>query len=103
MNQHSFLKLNLFSCLYGFLLFALTMMLFRPYQVAAIVHVTPEEISGGFFWVAILAAVIYMMFMNRFARQRPKNWKEALGIALYAVLWFPYWLLFVFIAFLIRF
>jgi hypothetical protein len=100
MNRRSLLKLNLFSCFYGFLLFVLTLMIFQPHRVAALLHLTTEDISKGFFWVAIVAAAIYMMFMNLFAQQRPRDWKAALGIALYAVLWFPYWLLFVFIAYL---
>jgi hypothetical protein len=100
MNRRSRLKLNLFSCFYGFLLFVLTLMIFQPNRVATLLHLSTEAISKGFFWVAILAAAVYMMFMNHFAQQRPRDWKAALGIALYAVLWFPYWLLFVLIAYL---
>lgn len=99
MHRKSLLKLNLFSCLYGFLLFVLTFMIFQPYRVATILNISVDTVSKGFFFVAILAAVIYMSFMSRFARQRPTDWKAALAIALYAVLWFPYWLLFVLIAY----
>jgi hypothetical protein len=74
-------------------------MIFQPYRAAAILNISVDAVSKGFFFVAILAAVIYMSFMSHFAKQRPQNWKAAVAVALYAVLWFPYWLLFVLIAF----
>ncbi|GGL61034.1 hypothetical protein [Sporolactobacillus putidus] len=100
MRRQSLLKLNLFSCLYGFLLFVLTFMIFQPYRAASLLHIPIGSVSKGFFWIAILSAVIYMGFMSRLATQRPHDWKSALAVSLYAVLWFPYWLLFVLITFL---
>ncbi|MDD9149824.1 hypothetical protein OYT88_14815 [Sporolactobacillus sp. CQH2019] len=101
MHRKSLLKLNLFSCLYGFLLFVMTFMIFQPYRAAILLRVPVEWISKGFFWAAILSVVLYMGFMPRLAEQKPHDWKAALAVSLYAVLWFPYWLLFVLVAFLL--
>ncbi|RYL92420.1 hypothetical protein [Sporolactobacillus sp. THM19-2] len=96
-----FVKIHLFSMLYGFLLFVLTFMIFRPDLAAELLHISTDAVSRGYLWVAILAAVVYMLFMNRVSRGRPRDWKAGLIVAIQAMLWFPYWLLFVLIAWLI--
>lgn len=101
MPLRSLLKLNLFSFLYGFLLFVLTFMIFQPYQAASFLHISVGTITKGFFFVAVLSAIVYMYFMSTLARNRPHDWKSAWVFSLYAVLWFPYWLLFVLITYLV--
>ncbi|RYL93476.1 hypothetical protein EWI07_07710 [Sporolactobacillus sp. THM7-4] len=101
MRWRTLLKFNLFGCLYGFLLFTFTFMIFRPVQAAAVMHISVQAISNVFIVAAVLSAVIYMYFMFSMARNQPRDWRSTLIFSLYSTLWFPYWLLFVFIAFLV--
>jgi hypothetical protein len=92
------LKLNLLSCGYGLLLAAATMLLIRPAQTAALLHISTDATPRWFFLLAALAAVIYYYFMKSMSGQRPKGWKATTRFAVGLTLWFPYWVVFVIIA-----
>ncbi|WP_010631796.1 hypothetical protein [Sporolactobacillus vineae] len=94
------LKLNLLSCGYGLLLAAATMLLFRPAQTAALLHISPDAAPQWFFLLAAAAAAIYYFLMKGLSGRRPKGLKATIWYAVSLTLWFPYWAVFVALAFI---
>lgn len=95
------LKLNLLSCGYGLLLAATTVLLIRPVQTAALLHISPAAAPRWFFLLAAAAAVIYYYFMKGMSEHRPEGWKAMIRFTISLTLWLPYWIVFVALALLL--